>query len=533
MKRCLLALLILLLGCTTEGRESSSPGRIVSVSVVTDEILLSLVSPERVAGVSIYAADPDKSYVAERAMDLRPLRRDDTDAILALDPDLVLLSTLASKEVEQLLLRAGVRVARVPTPTSLDDIRQSIRSVAAAVDEKDKGEALIRDMDRKLQEFQKLPKANLEALYYTPGGWTSGRDTNIDVLLEHAGLNNAASVFQGHKMVSLEWVLESDPDVILVGEGYQRFAGWKEALRNDHRFKSLTAVQNQHIVGLPNRVLFTISHFIADAVLDLRRQLTSQGISQKPQRIVSLTLASSEILLDLVPLDRIAGLHAIVAESPHSNVRGRLQGVPLIVSDVEQIIDLKPDLIIVASYVAREFIAPLEKAGLPVVTFTQFDSVESVFRNIEMLGALVGESAAAEEIIRRTRAEIMAIQSLIPDQMDPLRVVAIGASGSIAGSRTTVHSLITLARARNIAAEHGIEGNNMISAEHLVLWDPDIIVVARDADKDNSLKQQLLAEDLFAPLRDKRIVEIPYPHYSTVSHYFVEGLHDLVQGIYP
>ncbi|MGH8651522.1 MAG: ABC transporter substrate-binding protein [Gammaproteobacteria bacterium] len=166
------------------------------------------------------AADALNSHVSTLAKGIPAVQREDTDAILSLQPDLVLSSTRTPKEVEDRLRRARVRVARVVTPKGVDDIEAGIRLVAEAVQEAEKGEALIAEMARQAHELERLPAVGLRALYYTAGGWTAGRKTSIDVVLRSAGLKNAADL-EGHRPVSLEWVLKTNPDLILVGAGYE------------------------------------------------------------------------------------------------------------------------------------------------------------------------------------------------------------------------------------------------------------------------------------------------------------------------
>ncbi|MGH8593416.1 MAG: ABC transporter substrate-binding protein [Gammaproteobacteria bacterium] len=526
-----LLLLTLVCACTAQPARPSAPTRIVSLSVVTDEILLSLVPRERVVGVSPDAADALNSHVSTLAKGIPAVEREDTDAILSLQPDLVLSSTRTPKEVEDRLRRARVRVARVATPKGVDDIEAGIRLVAEAVQEAEKGEALIAEMARQARELERLPAVGLRALYYTAGGWTAGHQTSIDMVLRYAGLKNAADL-EGHRPVSLEWVLKTNPDLILVGAGYREWVGFAASLRRDPRYAPLAAIQRGWVIELPARDLFAISHFTTKASRELRAQMMQHGILEKPERIVSLTLSASEMLLDLVSRERIAALHEIADSSAYSNIRDRIEGIRLIAPEVEQVIALRPDLVIVASYARQEFLHQLQQATLPVVSFTEFQDVEAILGNILLLGDLVGEPERAEQMVRQARQAIQTVRSAIPRGVVPPRVLSLGEAWTVAGKGTGFHSLLSLAGARNLAAEQGIEGFGTISAEQLVLWDPDLIVVGKEPDSGLSLKQSLRSDPALASLRDKRIVEIPSPHFSCVSQYIVAGLREIVGEIY-
>lgn len=266
--------------------------------------------------------------------------------------------------------------------------------------------------------------------------------------------------------------------------------------------------------------------------VSVRPRAVDAPVPRRPQKIVSLTLGSSEILIDLVPPERIAALHRIAADSPHSNIRERARGFRLVGSDVEEIAAVQPDLVIVASYSGREFVEQLRRARLPLFTVTEFDDVDSICRSIEALGTAAGEPERAKEMVARMRSTIETLQRKIPQNRPPMRVMSLAQSGTTAGKRTTFDSLIRLAGARNVAAEQGIDKFGAISAEQVVAWDPDVIVVGKDPDTGQSLKMRLLTDRAYATLRNKRIIEVPYPHFTCVSQYIVERLRDLVEGLY-
>ena len=100
------------------------------------------------------------------------------------------------------------------------------------------------------------------------------------------------------------------------------------------------------------------------------------------------------------------------------------------------------------------------------------------------------------------------------------------------GGGTSHDALIRLAGGENVAAERGIRGAQRISAERVIAWNPEVIMVGANPESGASMKDVIRTNGVYAPLRDKKIVEIPYPRFSSVSHYIVEGLDDLVRGLY-
>ena len=116
--------------------------------------------------------------------------------------------------------------------------------------------------------------------------------------------------------------------------------------------------------------------------------------------------------------------------------------------------------------------------------------------------------------------------------MKPPRILTLVRGGWVTGSHTSHDALIRLAGGENVAAERGIRGARRISAERAIAWNPDVIMVGVNPESGESMKAAIHANGVYAPLRSKKIVEIPYPHFSSVSQYIVDGLGDLVRGLY-
>jgi iron complex transport system substrate-binding protein len=272
-----LAALLALAGSAPHGAAQSpaprKPAHIVSIAIGSDEILLSLVPRERVAAVSAYTLLPERSHVAALAKGLPSASRHDAEAILAHAPDRVLLSALASRELEQTLQRAGVAALRVPAPRRLDDVRGAVGEVARAVGEEARGRELLAAFDAAVAELQAQPPLELRALYLAPDFWTAGRGTSINLMLELAGLRNAASELQGNASVSLEWILAAAPDVIIVPTGDPRLDAFAKSLEADPRLAPLRAVREQRVVTAPSREVTVISHFLPEGARALRARV--------------------------------------------------------------------------------------------------------------------------------------------------------------------------------------------------------------------------------------------------------------------
>ena len=196
---------------------AAKPERIVSLNICTDQLLLLLVEPERIASLSFFARDPEYSALAARAHGLRT-NQGSIEEILPLAPDLVLAGTFTTRATVFLLRRLGYRVVEVPPETSFAEARANIGRVAAAVGEPTRGEALIAELDRALGEVRAAAQKPLAAFYWA-NGFTSGRGTLANAVAEHAGFSNLAAVrgVRGIAQLPLERLLAAEPDLVILG----------------------------------------------------------------------------------------------------------------------------------------------------------------------------------------------------------------------------------------------------------------------------------------------------------------------------
>ncbi|MGQ9896718.1 MAG: ABC transporter substrate-binding protein [Acidobacteriota bacterium] len=251
---------------------ASQPRRIVSLSVGTDEILCALVPPERIAALSKYAAEPEVSYVAEKARRIGVFVEREPERLLALQADLVLLARYTKAELRQVLEQAGAPTLTVEDFRSLADVESNIRRIGRAVGEPERADAVIVEMQAKLAAARaalRPDRAGLRALCLMRPLMAAGRDTLADVKLTAAGLRNAAADLQGHVALSEEALLRLDPDLIFVATGLASDAGFREQLLGDRRLASLRAVREKRVLALPSRSLRTVSHHITEAVGDI------------------------------------------------------------------------------------------------------------------------------------------------------------------------------------------------------------------------------------------------------------------------
>jgi iron complex transport system substrate-binding protein len=259
-------------------------------------------------------------------------------------------------------------------------------------------------------------------------------------------------------------------------------------------------------------------------------------LQQKPKRIASQTLGSDEILFGVCAGDRVVGASSAVLEEQYSNVvdEVRARHLPLI-KNSEQVVELRPDIVFVASYSAAEEVELLRSAGVAVFRLSNFDQIDGILSNIRAVGYAVGDDSCATELISKMRARIDAVSSAAGTRHAEPGVMFYGTAGYTEGAHTLFDEMTHVVGARNIAAEHGVSGSTHINAEAISLWQPDFLVVGAAREDFNHVRQEMLSNPAIANSpagRSGRIIMIEDRYILCVSQYIVSAIEALAQGLH-
>lgn len=262
------------------------PERIVSLSPSNDEILCSLVDEKRIAGLSKFSQDAATSYVADAARRINVFVDRNAEQVVALRPDLVLAARYTKIDLKALLAETKTPLIVTTDFRNFTDVETNLRLIGQAVGEEGRADTVINEMRQKLTAARSRLRpegVGMRALYFASGNFSAGAGTSIHEILLAAGLKNAAAEagIKGHIKLAPEQILQIDPDVIVIGVGYERDRGFRQALESDAQFSPLKAIKEKRIIEAPARSLLTVSHHVADAVETLveavNRLLATKG----------------------------------------------------------------------------------------------------------------------------------------------------------------------------------------------------------------------------------------------------------------
>jgi iron complex transport system substrate-binding protein len=210
-----LALAMALLFPSSRAPAADGPQHVMSLSMCTDDLLLELLPPERIASVTYYSRARGNSYQWPQAAKVR-MNWGTVEEVLAEKPDLVLAGTYTTPAARALLKKLHWPLLEVPPAADFDEIRAVTRQVAHALLRDDVGETLIAKMDSTLRALAaSKPSQIIRVAAWGEGRSIPGKGTLFDAILSAAGgVNIAASLSGGYASFEVEQLIVAHPDVL-------------------------------------------------------------------------------------------------------------------------------------------------------------------------------------------------------------------------------------------------------------------------------------------------------------------------------
>jgi ABC-type Fe3+-hydroxamate transport system substrate-binding protein len=241
------------------------PMRVASLNLTADEVLVEILPPARLLAVTAFADEKGTSNVVGRVPpSVTRLPKADLERLIALQPDLVVVSEYTDPDFLYLLERSGLRYHRMGGLRDLAGYRKAILDLGLAVGASERAQALVTRYDAVLADLaRRLRGVARPRVMYWASGMTAGADTAIGALIESAGARNVGAEIgvAGIAPVGGERAFVADPDVVLLGV----WPGAREALVQHPLLSKLRAVREGRIIEMPTELLVTLSHHAAEA----------------------------------------------------------------------------------------------------------------------------------------------------------------------------------------------------------------------------------------------------------------------------
>jgi len=200
-----------------------TPQRVVSLAPSNTEILFAVG-----AGSQVVGRDEFSDYPAEAAS-IESIGGSfgeyNVEAIVALEPDLVLAAEINPPELVQQLEDLGLTVYYLGNPTTLEEMYTNLETVAGLTGHDvtelvDSLKARVAAVDEKIAPLSSRIPVFYEVDATDPSKpWTYGPGTFGDLLIARAGGYNIGSIASDpYPQISIEQIVAANPSVIILGD---------------------------------------------------------------------------------------------------------------------------------------------------------------------------------------------------------------------------------------------------------------------------------------------------------------------------
>jgi len=237
------------------GREvtlTAQPKRIVSLAPSVTEILFAIGAGPQVVGRTEFCNYPPE-VLSLPTIGGFSAKSISVEAILALQPDLVIAGSLRQKEVVEALTGAGITVFTV-APTSLADIQSGIVTLGEMTGNVEGAGAVVADMQSRISTISekvasvptdKRPKVFYE-VFDEPLTTTTNASFVGELLTLAGGVNIFADLPDAYPTISVEQIAERDPQII-IGPSSHADKLTAALIASRPGWASLTAVKNNAV----------------------------------------------------------------------------------------------------------------------------------------------------------------------------------------------------------------------------------------------------------------------------------------------
>lgn len=264
---------------------------------------------------------------------------------------------------------------------------------------------------------------------------------------------------------------------------------------------------------------------------------------EKPMRILNYAFWLDDIVLGLVPPERLVGIDHLADDPNSSNIVGIAEQIPVKLNQpsAEQVMAMRPDVVFLDAGRDAAVAESLRDLGIRVVACEKPRSADEVRTAVRLVAGALGEEEKGAALIAAYDAECQALADRVAGIPPAERktVLVISMSPTFGSKGGLFDHLCTMAGVVNGAVEIGLEAGQSLTKEHILAVNPDVLIVpvwndhgSYDIDKFNREYLDDPALQTVQAIRTQRIVRPHEGYIYNASQDMVFGAQDIAHLAY-
>ena len=223
------------------------------------------------------------------------------------------------------------------------------------------------------------------------------------------------------------------------------------------------------------------SRFLFQSIAALVMFASAPALATGQSRVASMNVCTDQLLLTLADPAQIVGLSRYSRDAWQSFAAADARRYPILSGGAEDILVLKPDIVVASLFDKRSTRELLKAQGLHLTEFSVPRNLGEVKAQIREMGEIVGHpDRAAAEIVRLDAAMARARQAVTDKHYS---VLPLSRRGWVSGRDSLVSSLLTETGLFNAASDLGVATGGFAPLEAIVNAKPDFLLVSEAGDR--------------------------------------------------
>ena len=276
-----LALLIIsmfIISCAKKNAENGKKGgnkqynRIVVLDPATVEMIYMLGAEDKIVGVA--NLERSKVWPEEKVAKLESVgtfMKPSLEKIIALKPDLVIMSALTGEELNNGLKSNNIEAKRVQA-NSIEEIFTNFLEVAKMLGKENEANKIIAEKRAKLEEIKKMAASNKKGLFVMSASplMVFGNDNLPNDIMKLLNIKNIAENQKGRNpIVTPEFIIKENPDIIIT-----LLPNPSQIVAINPQLKNVNAIKNSKFIVVNSSQILRGSPRTIDQIEEIAKAVT-------------------------------------------------------------------------------------------------------------------------------------------------------------------------------------------------------------------------------------------------------------------
>lgn len=276
-----LALLIIsmfIISCAKKNAENAKKGenkkynRIVVLDPATVEMIYMLGAEDKIVGVA--NLERSKVWPEEKVAKLESVgtfMKPSLEKIIALKPDLVIMSALTGEELNNGLKSNNIESKRIQA-NSIEEIFTNFLEVAKMLGKESEANKIIAEKKAKLEEIKKIATGNKKGLFVMSASplMVFGNDNLPNDIMKLLNIKNIAENQKGRNpIVTPEFIMKENPDIIIT-----LLPNPSQIVATNPQLKNVNAIKNSKFIVVNSSQILRGSPRTIDQIEEIAKAVT-------------------------------------------------------------------------------------------------------------------------------------------------------------------------------------------------------------------------------------------------------------------